>query len=140
MQQKFATRSTNVFRIKVHPTCAFRSKIEHFKLICINWLNINMFILNIFHYFRLRGYYKLQIWARYLEGDNISTKIGSGRVEIEIGMAISTYPDTSGKIEMAILTYPEVSGHVGMPYPKFSLIFPGHFRSEKNRENRGKSG
>ena len=26
----------------------------------------------------------------------------SGRVEIEIGMAISTYPDTSGKIEMAI--------------------------------------
>ena len=39
------------------------------------------------------------------------------------------------------------SGHVGMPYPEFSSIFPGHFRSEKNREksreigiNRGKSG
>ena len=38
-------------------------------------------------------------------------------------------------------------GHVGMPYPEFSSIFPGHFRSEKNREksreigiNRGKSG
>ena len=28
-----------------------------------------------------------QPWARYLEGDNISTKIGSGRVEIEIGEA-----------------------------------------------------
>ena len=28
-----------------------------------------------------------QLWARYLEGDNISTKIGSGRVEIEIGEA-----------------------------------------------------
>ena len=26
----------------------------------------------------------LQPWARYLEGDNISTKIGLGRVEIEI--------------------------------------------------------
>ena len=26
-----------------------------------------------------------QAWARYLEGDNISTKIGSSRVEIEIG-------------------------------------------------------
>ena len=26
------------------------------------------------------------------------------------------------------------SGHVGMPYPEFSSIFPGHFRSEKNRE------
>ena len=38
------------------------------------------------------------------------------------------------------------SGHVGMPYPEFSSIFPGHFRSEKNREksreigeNRGQS-
>ena len=38
-------------------------------------------------------------------------------------------------------------GHVGMPYPEFSSIFPGHFRSDKNREksreigiNRGKSG
>ena len=47
---------------------------------------------------------------------------------------------------MAIPTYPEVSGHVGMPYPEFSSIFPGHFRSEKNREksreigeNRGQS-
>ena len=29
----------------------------------------------------------LQPWARYLEGDNISTKIGSSRVEIEIGEA-----------------------------------------------------
>ena len=32
------------------------------------------------------------------------------------------------------------SGHVGMPYPKFSSIFAGHFRSEKIGENRGKSG
>ena len=29
----------------------------------------------------------LSSWARYLEGDNISTKIGSGLVEIEIGEA-----------------------------------------------------
>ena len=28
-----------------------------------------------------------QPWARYLEGDNISTKIGSGWVEIKIGEA-----------------------------------------------------
>ena len=28
-----------------------------------------------------------QAWAGYLEGDNISTKIGSSRVEIEIGEA-----------------------------------------------------
>ena len=32
-----------------------------------------------------------QICARYLEGDNISTKIGSGRVEIEIGEASPTF-------------------------------------------------
>ena len=32
-----------------------------------------------------------QLWARYLEGDNISTKIGSGRVEIEIGEASPTF-------------------------------------------------
>ena len=37
--------------------------------------------------------------------------------------------------------------HVGMPYPEYSSIFPGLFRSEKNREklreirkNQGKSG
>ena len=32
-----------------------------------------------------------QLWARYLEGDNISTKIRSGQFEIEIGMAILTF-------------------------------------------------
>ena len=32
-----------------------------------------------------------QLWARYLKGDNILTKIGSGQVEIEIGMAIPTF-------------------------------------------------
>ena len=37
-------------------------------------------------------------WARYLEGDNISTKIGSGRVEIEIGEASPTF----WKIEIEI--------------------------------------
>ena len=37
--------------------------------------------------FKLTTY---QLWARYLEGDNITTKIGLGRVEIEIGMAIPT--------------------------------------------------
>ena len=31
------------------------------------------------------------------------------------------------------------SGHVGMPYPEFSSIFPGLFRSEKIGKNRGKS-
>ena len=36
-----------------------------------------------------------QLWARYLKGDNISTKIGSGRVEIDIGIAIPTF-DKSG--------------------------------------------
>ena len=39
-----------------------------------------------------------QIWARYLEGDNISTKIESSRVEIEIGEASSTF----WKIEIEI--------------------------------------
>ena len=39
-----------------------------------------------------------QIWARYLEGDNISTKIESSRVEIEIGEASSTF----WKIEIKI--------------------------------------
>ena len=32
------------------------------------------------------------------------------------------------------------SGHVGMPYSKFSSIFPGLFRSEKNREKLRKVG
>ena len=32
-----------------------------------------------------------QLWARYLEGGRTSTKIGSGRVEMEIGLAIPTF-------------------------------------------------
>ena len=32
-----------------------------------------------------------QLWARYLEEDNITTKIRSGQVEIEIRMAIPTF-------------------------------------------------
>ena len=39
-----------------------------------------------------------QVWARYLEGDSIPTKIGSGQVEIE--MAVPIYPkfrDGSGR-------------------------------------------
>ena len=36
-------------------------------------------------------WFDFQPWARYLEGDNISTKIESSRVEIEIGEASSTF-------------------------------------------------
>ena len=61
-----------------------------------------------------------QPWARYLEGDNILTKIGSDRDR-------GGEPDTSRN-----------SGHVGMPNPEFSSIFPGRFRSEKIEGKREK--
>ena len=41
-----------------------------------------------------------QLWARYLEGDKIPTKIGTRRVEIEIGEHF--YLDHRGEIEIGV--------------------------------------
>ena len=45
-------------------------------------------------------YTQHQAWAGYPEGDKIPTKIGTGRVEIGIGMTF--YPDLSGFIEIGM--------------------------------------
>ena len=44
-----------------------------------------------------------QAWAGYLEGDNISTKIGSSRVEIEIGEASPTFQEIEIGIREALV-------------------------------------
>ena len=41
-----------------------------------------------------------QLWARYLEGDKIPTKIGTSRVEIEVGEHF--YLDHWGEIEIGM--------------------------------------
>ena len=46
-----------------------------------------------------------QPWARYLEGDNISTKFGSGRVEIEMASSIFRKIEIGIGIGMASLTF-----------------------------------
>ena len=82
-------------------------------------------------------YYLQQLWARYLEGSNISIKIGSCR-DRNGHTDFLTNRDRGGQPDLS-----RNSGHVGMPYPEFSSIIPGRFRSKKSRqvrENRGKSG
>ena len=66
-----------------------------------------------------------QPWARYLEGDNISTKIGSGRVEFESGEAFPTF-----KISEANPTFSQKSGRVGISstFPDFRLKSRGESR------------
>ena len=58
--------------------------------------NVFLFTLNMFPRLvlielKLTNRYLCQIWARYLDGGNISTKIESSRVKIEIGEASSTF-------------------------------------------------
>ena len=74
-------------------------------------------------------------WARYLEGDNILTKIGSGQDRDRNG-----HPDFLTNWDRGGQPHPSRnSGHVGMPNPEFSSIFPGLFRLKKSGNNRGKS-
>ena len=60
-----------------------------------------------------------QPWARYLVGDNISTKIGSGRVEIEIREASPIFWLIGIGIGEASPIFWQI-GHVGRP-PRSSL-------------------
>ena len=54
-----------------------------------------------------------QLWARYLEGDNISTKIGSSRVEIEIGEASPIFQEIEIGIGEALVKSRVGSGASG---------------------------
>ena len=94
--------------------------------------------------------YAEQPCARYLEGDKIPTKIGSGRVEIEIGMAYPDFPTNRDRVGMAYPDFPTNRDRVEitvLEFPgqnrgksRFSLSFPVLFRSKtpgkvgKNRE------
>ena len=80
-----------------------------------------------------------QAWAIYLEGDKIPTKIGSGWVNIEIGMPITIYPDMLGWIGLPFPTRPKIWDRSGRPIlnlPQFFLSFLG----KKSRENQVKLG
>ena len=94
--------------------------------------------------------------ARYLEGDKIPTKIGSGRVEIEIGMAYPDFPTNRDRVGMAYPDFPTNRDRVEitvLEFPgqnrgksRFSPSFPVLFRSKtpgkvgKNREKSRKVG
>ena len=67
-----------------------------------------------------------QVCARYLEGDNISTKVGSGRVEIEIGMAYPDFPTNRDRVEITVLEFPGQNRGKS----RFSSTFPAVFRSK----------
>ena len=54
-----------------------------------------------------------QAWAGYLEGDNISTKIGSSRVEIEIGEASPIFQEIEIGIGEALVKSRVGSGASG---------------------------
>ena len=78
--------------------------------------------------------------ARYLEGDKIPTKIGSGRVEIEIGMAYPDFPTNRDRVGMAYPDFPTNRDRVEitvLEFPgqnrgksRFSSTFPAVFRSK----------
>ena len=59
----------------------------------------------------------LQIWARYLEGDNISTKIELSLVEIEIGEASSTFWKIEIEIGEASSTFWKIEIKIGEASP-----------------------
>ena len=78
-----------------------------------------------------------QPWVRYLEGDNISTKIGSGRVEIEIRMAIPTFWQIGiGEVNPS---FPR-SGKIEESQDKWREIGQNWGKSGKIEENRDKLG
>ena len=73
-----------------------------------------------------------QAWARYLEGDNISTKIGSSRVEIEIGEASPIFQEIEIGIGEALVKSRVGSGASGF-YSR------GVETSRDNSRSRGKT-
>ena len=76
-----------------------------------------------------------QLWARYLKGDNISTKIRSGRDQDRNGHpGFLTNQDRGGQPDLS-----QNLGHVGMHYPSFPWFFLA-FSGKKIGDNRGKSG
>ena len=79
-----------------------------------------------------------QIWARYLEGDNISTKIGSGRDRDRGGLPdfLKNRDQDRGGLP-DFLTNRDMSG---CPIPSFPRFFPAILGQKKIRKNRGKSG
>ena len=73
-----------------------------------------------------------QAWAGYLEGDNISTKIGSSRVEIEIGEASPIFQEIEIGIGEALVKSRVGSGASGF-YSR------GVETSRDNSRSRGKT-
>ena len=73
-----------------------------------------------------------QPWARYLEGDNILTKIGSSRVEIEIGEASPIFQEIEIGIGEALVKSRVGSGASGF-YSR------GVETSRDNSRSRGKT-
>ena len=79
-----------------------------------------------------------QLCARYLEGDKIPTKIGSGRVEIgmaypdfptnrdRVGMAYPDFPTNRDRVEITVLEFPGQNRGKS----RFSSTFPAVFRSK----------
>ena len=123
----------------------------HYSCVCLNWKSdassLPWFSINndlpscpgqVFLHLR-------PCWMGSNYGRDISRWIisrqKSGRVEIEIGMAIPTFLTNRDQVGQPDLS--QNSGCVGMPYPEFSSIFTGLFRSKKLGkvgESRGKLG
>ena len=70
-------------------------------------------VFNIILINTIPTYHWHQLWARYLEGDNISTKIESSQVEIEIGEASSTFWKIEIEIGEASSTFWKIEIEIG---------------------------